>query len=53
MQTSLKDGNVLALLPLANSETISDLYVTDDGKLILRVANYGTQSVSGNACILA
>ncbi|UYU46680.1 Sip1-related alpha-galactosidase [Bacteroides salyersiae] len=53
MQTSLKDGNVLALLPLANSETISDLYVTDDGKLIFRVANYGTQSVSGKVPVLA
>lgn len=53
MLIALKDGNILALLPLANHNTISDLYVTDEGKLILRVANYGTQSVSGKVPVLA
>lgn len=53
MQLLLADGNVLAVLPLANSETISDIFVTEEGKLTLRVANYGTESVSAKVPILA
>jgi len=53
IQMLLQDGRILSMLPLANSETISDFYVTDDGWLNLRVANYGTESVTGNYPIFA
>lgn len=53
MLVSLKDGRTLSMLPLANHCAISDFYITQDGKITLRIANYGTESIEGNIPILA
>lgn len=47
IQMLLQDNRVISMLPLSNDATISDFYVTQENELTLRVATYGTESITG------